>query len=209
MTLFDLLFIVSFLTCVFLILRIGYLAARGRNTPVKSTARFLAGFAGSYAAALVLVSLASAQRVVSVGEPRCFDEWCIAVMAVSRQPDIGGVKAQGAFYVVTLRVSSRSRGRRQRETDVYTYLMDGRSRRFDVSPMGQAALDQAGLAGPSPTSFVDPGESFESRLAFDVPQDATGLGFVKTSRGWFPRLFIIGEPGSFLHAPAVVPLQSH
>jgi hypothetical protein len=58
-----------------------------------------------------------------------------------------------------------------------------------------------------PTSFVDPGGAFESRLAFDVPQDATGVGFVKTSHGWFPRLLIIGEPGSFLHSPTIIPLS--
>jgi hypothetical protein len=126
---------------------------------------------------------------------------------VSRQHAIWDVKAQGVYYVVTLRVSNRSRGRRQRETDVYTYLVDSRGGRIEVSPAGQGALGHAGLGGAPPTSFVDPGEAFESRLAFDVPEDATDLGFVKTSHGWLPRLLIIGEHGSFLHAPTIVPLS--
>jgi hypothetical protein len=98
MTLFDLLFIVSFVTSVILIIRIGYLAVRGRKTSVKTTARFLGGFVGIYAAIVVQVSLSSARKLVGIGEPRCFDEWCIAVTAVSRQHAIGDVKAQGVYY---------------------------------------------------------------------------------------------------------------
>jgi hypothetical protein len=207
MTPFDLLFIVSFVGMIIGALRTGYLLARGRIVAARITALRLVGFVALYGSALVLVSLLSAGKVMAVGEPRCFDEWCIAVTGVSRKPSIGNVKANGLFYVVSLRVSSRSRGRRQRENDVYTYLTDGRGRRFEVSPSGQDALERAGLAGSPPTSFVDPGGAFESRLAFDVPDDASDVGFVKTSHGWFPRLLIIGEPGSLLHSPTIVQLS--
>jgi hypothetical protein len=90
---------------------------------------------------------------------------------------------------------------------VYSYLIDSEGRRFDVSPIGQEALERSGLAGAPPTSFVDPGGAFESRLAFDVPADALDVGYVKTSRGWFPRLLIIGEPASVLHRPTIIKLS--
>ncbi len=83
---------------------------------------------------LVTLSLATPQKVLPVGELQCFDDWCITVQAVARQQRIGATSAHGVFLVVTTRVSSRARGRRQRETDVYVYVTDYRSGRFDVSP---------------------------------------------------------------------------
>jgi hypothetical protein len=206
MTPFDLLFIISFLVTVIATVRAGYLLLRKRVAAAKQTGTRLAVFVTIYGVTLVGVSLASSQKKLRVGEVRCFDEWCITVASASRQPSIGNVSANGIFYVVTVRVSSRSRGRRQREVDVYTYLTDGLGRRFDVSPTGQGALERAGLAGASVTSFVDPGGSVESRLAYDVPKDATDIGFVKTSHGWFPVRLIIGESSSFLHRPTIVQL---
>src|SRR5580704_8574124 len=207
MTPFDLLFIISFLVTVIATVRAGYLLLRKRVAAAKQTGTRLAVFLTIYGVTLVGVSLASPQKKLRVGEVRCFDEWCITVASASRQPSIGDVRANGIFYVVTVRVSSRSRGRRQREGDVCTYLTDSRSRRFDVSPMGQNALQRAGVAGEPVTSFVNPGGSFDSRLAFDVPQDATDVGFLKKGCGWLPNP-IIGDPGSFLHRPTTVRLGS-
>ena len=204
MTPSDLLFILSFLITVVAILRAGYRLLRQRVAAAKQTATRLAVFIAMYAVTLVVVSLATPQQRLRVGDLRCFDEWCITVVNTSRQPRVGDVAANGIFYVVTVRVSSRSRGRRQREVDVSTYLADSLGRRFDVSPSGQGALERTGLAGPPVTSFVDPGGSFESRLAYDVPIDATDVGFVKTSQGWFPFRLIIGDSSSFLHRPTIV-----
>jgi hypothetical protein len=208
MTPFDLLFIVSFLMTVVAVTRAGYFLVRKRAAAARQTATRLALFLAIYAVTLVVVSLVAPQERLRAGEVRCFDEWCIAVASASRQPSIGNVSANGVFYVVTVRVSSRSRGRRQREVDVYTYLTDRLGRRFDVSSTGQNALQRAGLAGVPVTSFVDPGGSFESHLAYDVPKDATDIGFVKTSYAWFPARLIIGESSSFLHRPTIVLLGS-
>ncbi len=207
MNLFDLLFIVSVLATVGALVRVGYLLIRKRTAAAKKTATRLATFVAMYAVTLVVVSLASPGKLLAIGDTRCLDEWCITVTGASRQPSIGVVHANGIFYVVTVRVSSRSRGRRQREIDVCTYLTDSVGRRFDVSPTGQQALQRAGLAGEPVTSFVDPGGNFDSRLAFDVPQDATGVGFLKKGCGWLPNP-IIGDPGSFLHRPTIVRLET-
>jgi hypothetical protein len=208
MTLFDLLFILSFLIVGVAFGRACYLLLRKRMSAARHTATRLSVFIAIYAVTLVVVSLVTPQKKLRLGEVRCFDEWCITVVSASRQPSIGNVSANGIFYVVTVRVSSRSRGRRQREVDVHTYLTDSRGGRFEVSPSGQEALRRAGLAGPSVTSFVDPGESIESRLAYDVPKDTPDLAFVKTSYGWFPVRLIIGESSSFLHRPTVVQLET-
>jgi hypothetical protein len=205
-TLLDLIFLATFFGTVASLLGIAYLSIRGWGDRARATALRLGAVLALYAAALIGVSFASPGRTVALGEPQCFDEWCIAVTGASRQPAIGAIHARGEFCLVTLRVSSRSRGRRQRERDVYPYLIDRTGRRIEVSPEGQEALRQEGMAGPGLTSFVDPGGSFEVRLAFDVPREANGLAFVKASRSWFPALLIIGDPASFLHRPTRVPL---
>ena len=206
MKLFDLVFLVSFFAVLATLSRLCYLLVRGRRQGARNTAIALLAFVGLYAMVLVSVSLASPQKVLAVGELQCFDDWCITVEAVSRQQRIGATSANGVYLVVTTHVSSRARGRRQRETDVYVYVTDYRGGRFDVSLPGQDALRRAGLAGEPLTTYVDPGEAFESRLAFDVPTEATDLGFVKRSHGWFPGLLIIGDPQSFLHRPTTVHL---
>ena len=205
MSRFDLLAIVSVLATVGALVRVGYLLIRKRTAAARKTATRLATVVALYAITLIVVSLVSPKKVLEMGAVRCFDEWCITVTSASRQPSIGDVPATGIFYVVTVRVSSRSRGRRQRESDVCPYLTDSQGRRFDVSPLGQQALQRKGLAGEPVTSFVDPGDSFDSRLAYDVPQDATDVGFVKTGCGWLPNP-IIGDSGSFLHRPTTVRL---
>ena len=209
MTPFDLLFILTVLITVVALLRVGYQLVRTRTAAARTTFLRLAAYLATYAVTLMAVSVLSPGEAWQIGEARCFDEWCITVTSASRQPSIGSARATGIFYVVTLRVSSQSRRRPQRESDVDTYLVDGRGRRFDVSGAGADALQRAGLAGQPVTSVVAPGGGFKSRLAFDVPLDATDLRFVKASHSGFPRRVIIGDPESFLHRPTIVRLDAH
>ncbi len=206
MSLFDLIFLVSFVAAVITSGRIAWLALRGRFRSAGTALIRLLACMAAYMLVLIGFSLAEPRKEIPIGEARCFDDWCITVEQAARQTAIGTAKAAGTFYVVTLRVSSRAKGRPQRETDIDIYLIDAAGRRIAISPSGQQALAQAGLAGEPVTSFVAPGASFQSRLAFDVPTDARHLGLVKASHGWFPVRFIIGDPGSWLHRPAVTPL---
>lgn len=207
MSLFDLLFPASFAAVVIAAGRIAYLSLRRRFRAAGKTLLRLLIFVSAYMLVLVGFSLAEPRKDVPVGMPRCFDDWCITVEQAAPLAAIGTTQADGTFYVVTLRVSSRARGRRQREPDVDVYLIDDLGRRFDISAAGQQALAQAGLAGEPLTSFVDPGNSFQSRVAFDVPRDGRHLGLVKASHGWFPVRLIIGDAGSWLHRPTVVPIR--
>lgn len=206
MSLFDLLFLLCFAAAVITIGRIAYLALRGRFRAARTTFIRLLACVAAYMLVLIGVSLAEPRKEIPIGEARCFDDWCITVEQAARQKAIGAANAAGTFYVVTLRVSSRAKGSPQRETDIDVYLIDDRGRRIAISLSGQVALTQAGLAGEPLTSFVAPGASFQSRLAFDVPLDAHHLGMVKASYGWFPVRLIIGDPQSWLHRPTITPL---
>jgi hypothetical protein len=207
MSIFDLLFLVSILGVVIVLLRVIYLAIRARWRAAGKAAAWLLTYIAAYMLVLVGFSMAEPQKQVAVGEPQCSDDWCITVEQVSRQDVIGATRASGTFCIATVRVSSRAMGRPQREMDVRVSLIDDRGRRFDVSPAGQRALEQQGLAGRPVTSFVEPAGSFESRLAFDVPRDVGQLNLVKSSWGWFPVRLIIDDPQSWLHRPTVVLLQ--
>lgn len=206
MSLFDLLFILCFVSAVITLIRIGYLAIRRRFRDAGRVLIRLTVCVVVYMLVLVGFSLAEPQREVPIGTTRCFDDWCLTVEQATRQTTIGTTKAAGTFVVVTIRVSSRAKRITQRENDLYIYLIDESGRRFEISPAGQQALVQTGLAGQPMTSFVGPGASFESRVAFDVPPNARHLGLVKASHGWFPVRLIINEPGSWLHKPTIVPL---
>jgi hypothetical protein len=206
MSIFDLLFLASMLGVAAVLVRVLYLLIRTRWRAAGRAAACLLMFVAAYMLVLVGFSIAEPRQEVAIGTPQCFDDWCITVEAASRQDAIGTTRATGTFCVATLRVSSRAKGRPQRETDVRVYVFDDRGRRFDVSPAGQRALERQGLAGLPLTSYAAAGGSFESRLAFDVPRDVRQLSLVKTSWGWFPLRLIIGGPQSWLHRPTVVPL---
>jgi hypothetical protein len=207
MSLFDLFFLASFAAVIIAVGRIVYLFLGRRFRAAGKTLLGLLIFVSAYMLVLVGFSLVEPRKEVPIGVPRCFDDWCITVEQAAPLDTIGTTRANGTFYVMTLRVSSRAKGRTQREPDVDVYLIDNVGHRFDISPAGQQALAQAGLAGEPLTSFVDPGKSFESRLAFDVPRDTRHLGLVKASHGWFPVRLIIGDAGSWLHRPTVVPIR--
>lgn len=104
-------------------------------------------------------------------------------------------------------VSSRMQRRRQSEPDAFVYLRDSASQRYEPSEVGVHALQSAGLQGKLITEFLEPGGSFQSRTAFDVPKAASELVFVKERRSQFPGVLIIGDPMSLLHRPTVLPID--
>jgi hypothetical protein len=182
------------------------LAARRRRLAGR-LAIGLVAYLGPYALALVGVSLASPQQVLRLHQPRCFDDWCASVEGLEQRPDIGGVRSQGTFYLVTLRVSSRAKRITQRARDARVSLVDGSGRRYDPSPAGERALGAAGGAGEPLDSFVAPGGSFTHVAVFDLPADVVRPALV-VNHGAFPGLIVIGDPQSFLHKPTIVDLSA-
>jgi hypothetical protein len=79
-----------------------------------------------YLGIVTLVAASTPQRILKPGEELCFDEMCFSVVDVHRCNELGladhPTKAQGIFYVVLVRVQSRSRGRAQRENRIYARL---------------------------------------------------------------------------------------
>jgi hypothetical protein len=193
MTVFDLLFIAVFVGTMVILVLAGLAAIRGRRARALAWLRRLGVMASVYLGIVILVSLVSPRRVLNLGEEQCSDDWCIAVTRARHHP-----AGDARLYEVTFRISSRARGRAQRERGVRVYLMDSRGRCYDP------ILDQADAPFDR---LLQPQEAVNIGRVFNLPVAAPDPVLVVSREGWFPGLFIIGDSGSLFHKRAVVRLE--
>jgi Domain of unknown function (DUF4352) len=210
MTIFDFVLILAFLGCVLAFFFLGYFLLRRQWRGVKLVLLALGSFLVLYAAILLSVSLLSPQRMLTMHQERCFDDWCLSVERVVIRSTIGDSSkvytAQGMFYLVTVRVLSKARAITQRALDAQTYLLDAKSQRFDPDSSAQQVLDATGQGGQPLDSELAPGSSFTRTVVFDIPGDSSHLALVVT-HGLFPDVLVIGSEQSFLHKPTIIQLQ--
>jgi len=187
---FDLVFIVAFLTTVLAVVGVLVAFARGRpDTAVRRLRRLVIGVV-VYMTAVTAVSLFSTRQVIAIGTDQCSDDWCIAVADVSTRES-----GDELLYDVAFRLSSRARGRPQRERFVVAYLIDAEGSRFDAEPESTETPFDV---------LLDPGQAVVAARSFRVPKGSSGLGVVIAREGdlAFPRCCIIGE-GPFMKWPVV------
>lgn len=187
-TWFDLLFIVLLLGAAAVLVSALVAALRGNHATASRRLRSCALAAAGYMALVAVVSLVTPRAALTVGEPQCSDDWCIAVQGTTPRGD--------RAIAVTFRLSSRARRVTQRERFVVVYLRDSMGRRYDPDPApDQSPFDVA----------LGPGASVNTERVFRVPPGARGLGVIVTREGDvpFPRCCIIGT-GIFHKDPIVV-----
>ena len=190
MSLFDLLFILLFLTTVFSLLTAGWFALRRRFDRTRRILFRLFVGAAAYMAIVVAVSLVLPRRVLTVGDPLCFDDWCVAVTGVKHAPE-----ADYVAYHVDLRLSSRARRVSQREKNLAVYLTDDHGRRYDP----------VAVNSDIPFSvLLQPQDSVDVSRRFAVPAGARGVGVLIAHEGGFPiGWFIIGYDTWFRKPPVM------
>ncbi|MGA2741889.1 MAG: hypothetical protein ABSG65_31175 [Bryobacteraceae bacterium] len=190
MTIFDLLFIALFLATVVTLLNATLLALRGQGARALAILRRLGIYATAYLAIVAIASIFLPRTVLRVGEPHCFDDWCITVENAARQSAGGSVA-----YNVALRLSSSARRISQRENNVAVYMTDDRARRYDPQPRQPEVPFNIQLG---------PQESVTATRIFALPADARKTGLVVTHEGGFPiGWFIIGYE-TWFRKPAIV-----
>jgi hypothetical protein len=180
MTIFDLLFLLLALVAIItLIVAVGS-AVSGRLSRSLRIMRRLGIGVAIYLAIVLIVAIASPQKIYKIGDPQCFDDWCITVSKATRSE--AGVRSQ---YDIALEIHSRAKRAPQRERGTVVYLADERKRRFDPLPDAtNVPLDVT----------VQPGESVTASRKFDLPVDARRVDLIYTAEGGFPiGWFIIGE----------------
>jgi len=152
--------------------------------------RWLIG-AAIYFAVVIVASAVIRPRGFALGEPQCFDDWCIAVAGSHAAPDGQGLD-------VTLRVSSRAKQRPMGERGAGVYLIDAQGRRFAPEVRsGDVALD----------TVIGPGEFFEASRRFHVPADAADLAIVYAHDTGFPIGWFIITEGGWFARPARMQIQ--
>jgi hypothetical protein len=158
-----------------------------------------------YLLIVVAVSATTTQRIIPMGQDLCFDEMCFAVIRAQPVSQLrsgdGAVRANGQFYVITVRVSSRSRGRAQSEGGLRALLWDS-EKYYGVSPQGERAWEADNGETARLTARLQPGDSVLSVQVFDVPKEISAPGLV-LSHGFTPGYFVIGECPLF-HKPTIV-----
>jgi hypothetical protein len=194
MAIFDLLFIVVVLSSLATLVTAAIAAIRGNRAHSLAILHKFGMCAIAYLAIVVLVALLSPQRVLSVGDPWCFDDWCLSVENVSLTPEPPQISCN-----VSLRIFSRARRVSQRAKGAQVYVIDGRGNRYAPEPDSSAApLD----------ILLQPGESVTTSRVFKLPAHSSGLGLITGhgGPGCFPGCFIIGDDSSLFHKRTLVRL---
>jgi hypothetical protein len=206
MTIFDLLLILMVLgSAAAIIIAVVALAIRRLRLAGRLALAVVVSWI-AYLGVGTVVALRAPQHILALGEDRCFDEMCFAVTGWNRTPSSNTGKS---FYQVFVRITNRSRGRAQRENGRKGVLIDRSGRVYEVSREGMQALSTKG-ARPFPglDSQVGPGQSLETKLMFELPEDVDYPGFALDSNlALNPARIVIGDEGHFLHSPTVVPLD--
>lgn len=123
----------------------------------------------------------------------------------------------GTFYIVTLRTrfdettisAHRGEGYLQPSPREIT-LLDDAGRAIPVSAEGERALQSSSSAGNSLDTPLRPGESYMTRLAFDVPPAVRNPRLLVATPSFPPWVgaLVIGEEASILHKKTFLALPS-
>ena len=183
-------------------------ARRGKTPVARAIALVGAAWLGAYATILIVTSLTSHERTLALGETKRFCGFyldchmAVAVERVDTMSAIGGVRAGGTYYVVTLRVSSNARRRPLRLEQPDIVIVDAEGFRHERSLDAEHALGQ--LDGLD--RLVEAGASFTRAVVIDVPHDVRDPRLEVTMGGVVDRtveLALIGDEDAWLHAPTL------
>ena len=191
MTIFDLLFLASFLVSVITLVTAAAVAIRGRVPRAFSILRVWLVCAVLYLGVSVAVAYASPQRVIAAGTPWCFDDWCLTVKDI-RHADTN--------YTVDLLISSEAKRVTQRAKGAWIYVRDENDTHYDPTPNPKdVPLDVQ----------LQPGESVAAQRSFKLPATVHELGLV-TGHGGPPcgvmSLVVIGQGGCLFHKQTMIRL---
>ena len=136
---------------------------------------FLAGGLGLLVLIATLGLLNRRDETVGLGTEIRYDDFWFSVLAVRRVDAVGKEGEQkplnGAFYVVTLKVTNRARVVGFRFRSESAVLLDARGREHRPSPRATQALEAAEGKEDSFARELAPGASSVGELVYDVPSD--------------------------------------
>ena len=189
MNLYEPLFLLLALATLVSLVTAAVFAITNRRDRAGRLVRRVGAGAAIYFAVAIVYSIVSPRRTFRLGEPQCFDDWCITVASAAR--------AAGT-YDVALRLTNRARRVPMGEKGTVVYLTDGYGHRYDPVPRSSdLPLD----------TRLQPGQSAAALRHFQLPPQATNVALVFAHEGGFPiGWFVISEGGWFAR-PALMRLN--
>lgn len=196
MSIFDLLFIGAVVITGIFVIAVLILVVRGRWRTAARTIVGWAIFAAVYLAASVSVSYFQPQRVLAIGDPWCFDDWCLKVNNVDVMPS-----ASRNTYDVQMRIFSRAGRVSQRAKGAWLYLVDDQGHLYRPQvAKGEVPMDV----------MLRPSESVATSRTFQVPAEAHSLGLITGHGGPYcgaMSVLVIGDGGCWFHKPPMIRIQ--
>jgi hypothetical protein len=189
---FELLFILILLSSVIALVTAAIQAVRGRSRNALRVLGVLAASLAVYFTICCLSTVLTPRRVLNIGEPQCFDDWCIELSGATKT-----AAGSTVTYQTSIRIFSRARRVAQRENGAVLFLEDDRGVRY------------AELPNPSDTPtnvLLQAGDSVTVTRSFQLPATAHVAGFVFTHSGFPIGWFVIGEGQSLFHKEAITRL---
>jgi hypothetical protein len=209
--------VLGFLGAGLVLLALGLVALHAlvvrRFGRARVTLALMACVLAVYFGLMLVFSLASGERVLARGEEKYFCEvdchLAYSVADVTRAKMIGegpgAASARGEFYVVTVRTRFDETTISPQRGDALLHpnprsltVRDDRGRVYPVSDEGERALASFGGTGTPIETPLRPGESYTTRLVFDLPEDARSPTLL-INESDLPTRFIIGHENSLLH----------
>lgn len=189
-------FLLALLSTVVTLIALLVITIRGRFRAARKVFGIYLICAVLYLGVGVAVSFARPQRIMTVGDSWCFDDWCLAVDKVNRTPE--GVDIN---YQIALRIFSRAGRVSQRANGAWIYLIDDQKRRYAPEPQStDVPLDTP----------LQPDQSLPTSRTFRVPAKARQLGLITGHGGPYcgpMSFFVIGDSGCLFGKPPMIRIQ--
>lgn len=194
-TIFDLIFLLALLMSAVTLVLAAIAGIRGRRARLLGILRTWGIGALIYCACALSVAFFAPQRLIAIGDPWCFDDWCLTVEGVK-----SAAAERAVSYRVDMRISSEARRISQRALGAWIYLIDDAGHRY--------APDSDPSAIPLDVR-LGPGESVTTSRTFRVPAGVTHLGLITGHGGPYCRMgvLIIGSGGCLFNKPAMIRIR--
>ena len=190
-----------------------YTVIKGELAGTKVVVSGVAVLAAIYIGFLLLFSFTSSETVLARGQEKHFCEidchLAYSVLDVRQTKTLGNganqSTADGLYHVVTIKTrfdedtisSTRGDGKLTPNGRLAT-VIDAQGHEYWPSESGTRALAETEDPGTPFTAALRPGETYTTRVVFDLPTDVVNPTLLLNEREWMTR-FIIGHENSPLH----------
>ncbi|MGH9904828.1 MAG: hypothetical protein ACRD8U_04485 [Pyrinomonadaceae bacterium] len=199
-----------------------YTVIKGELAGTKVVLSGAAVLASVYVGLLIYFSLASTDQVLARGQEKNFCEidchlaYSVVDVQIAKTLGYGlsQATARGLYHVVTIKtrfdgdtISSTRGDLPLKPNSRITTVLDDQGRRYLPSTEGERALTESEGVGVLLTTPLRPGETYTTKLVFDLPTEITSPTLLVNEGEWITH-FIIGHENSPLHKKTRFQLDS-